>query len=112
MLLIITYTRAARNSLRNVRRTNEDVVVRWFGRSALFAATELGAFHALRLQEKHPEAVQIERTQPFNQFREVPERVRDAVAAYSAREHASTPYSAFAVGRDLPEIDSMAHREL
>lgn len=112
MLLVITYTRSARNSLRNVRRTHEDVVVRWFGRSALFAATELGAFHGLRLQKKHPEAVQIERTRPFNEYQEVPERVRDAVAAYTKREHTTTPYSAFAVGRDLPDIASMARREL
>lgn len=112
MLLIITYTRSARSSLRNVRRSHEDVVVRWFGRSALFEATELGAFHGLRLREKHPEAVQIERTRPFNEFVAVPQRVRDAVRAYSEREHTNTPYSAFAAGTDHPDVASMARREL
>lgn len=112
MLLIITYTRSARSSLRNVRRSHEDVVVRWFGRSALFEATELGAFHGLRLREKHPEAVQIERTRPFNEFMTVPQRVRDAVRAYSEREHRSTPYAAFAAGTEYPDVATMARREL
>lgn len=112
MLLIITYSTSARSSLRNIRRSHEECVVRWFGRSALFEATELGAFLALRLRQKHPGDVQIERTQPFNEFIEVPERVREAVQGYEAREHPSTPYSAFAVGTDHPDIETMAEREL
>lgn len=112
MLLIITYSTAARGSLRNIRRTHEECVVRWFGRSALFEATELGAFLALRLRKKHPSDVQIERTRPFNEFIEVPERVREAVRVYEAREHTSTPYSAFAVGTDHPDTDTMAEQEL
>lgn len=112
MLLVITYSTAARESLRNVRRTHEESVVRWFGRAALFAATELGAFLALRLREKHPDAVQIERVEPFNEFLEVPQSVRDAVCAYEERTHASTPYSAFAAGTDHPSPDAMAEREL
>jgi hypothetical protein len=112
MLLVITYSTAARASLRNIHRSHEESVVRWFGRSALFEATELGAFLALRLREKHPDAVQIERTRPFNEFEEVPKRVREAVRSYEDREHVCTPYSAFAAGTDHPNVETMAEREL
>lgn len=112
MLLVVTYSASARGSLRNVRRSHEECIVRSFGRSALLEATELGAFLALRLQEKHPEDVQIEVTRPLNEFIEVPEHVREAVQAYETREHACTPYSAFAAGTDLPDVKTMAKREL
>lgn len=112
MLLVITYSRAARGSLRNVARTHEAVVVRRFGRAALFRETELGAFLALRLRAKHGGDVQIERTGPFNEFEAVPESVRDAAAAYEERERRSTPYAKFAVGRDLPAPDEMRDAEL
>jgi hypothetical protein len=112
MLLVITYSTAARGSLRNVYRTHEESVVRWFGRAALFEATELGAFLALRLREKHPNEVQIERTRPFNEFDEVPERVREAARVYEKREHVSTPYSAFAAGSEYPNTETMADRDL
>lgn len=112
MLLVITYSTAARGSLRNVGRSHEECVVRWFGRSALFEATELGAFLALRLREKHPDSVQIERTKPFNEFEEVPARVREAARLYEKREHVCTPYSAFAAGTDHPAPETMAERDL
>jgi hypothetical protein len=112
MLLIITYSASARSSLRNIHRSHEGSVVRWFGRSALFEATELGAFLALRLREKHPDAVQIERTRPFNEFEEVPAHVRKAARVYETRDHVSTPYSAFAAGTDHPDPETMAERDL
>ena len=112
MLLVITYSAVARSSLRNIHRSHEGSVVRWFGRSALFEATELGAFLALRLREKHPDAVQIERTRPFNEFEEVPAHVREAARVYETRENVSTPYSAFAAGTDHPDPETMAEREL
>lgn len=78
----------------------------------MFEATELGAFLALRLREKHPDVVQIERTRPFNEFEEVPERVREAVRGFEDREYVSTPYSAFAAGTDHPDAETMAERDL
>lgn len=112
MLLVVTYSRAARGSLRNVCRSHGGVVVRRFGRAALLEATELGAFLALRLREKHPEDVQIERTEPLNEYADVPEAVRRAASAYEAREHPSTPYSNFAAGTDHPDPTDMEGREL
>ena len=112
MLLVVTYSRAARQSLRNVCRTHEDCVVRRFGRAALLEATEFGAFQALRLREKHAGDVQVERTVSLNEFAVVPDRVRDAAAAYESRERTSTPYAKFAAGTDHPNPDAMTDTEL
>lgn len=112
MLLVVTYSRAARRTLRNACRTHEDTVVRSFGRAALFEDTEFGAFLALRLRAAHGGDVQIERTEPLNEFETVPESVREAVAAYADRDHASTPYAKFAVDTAHPSPESMKEREL
>lgn len=112
MLLVVTYSREARNSLRNVCRGHESTAVRRFGRAALLADTELGAFLALRLREKHGGDVQIERTRPLNEFDEVPASVRAAASAYEARDSPSTPYAKFAVGTDHPDAATMRGREL
>jgi hypothetical protein len=107
VLLVIAYSRGARQTLRNVCRAHEDSVVRQFGRVALFDETEFGAFQALRLREKHDENVQIERTRPFNEFAAVNPEVREAAAAYESRETPSVPYEQFADGTDLPSTESM-----
>ncbi|MFC4448620.1 hypothetical protein [Halorussus aquaticus] len=112
MLLVVTYSQAARQTLRNVCNGHEETVVQRFGRAALLEATELGAFLALRLRAKHAEDVQVERTAPFNEFEAVSERVRNAAAAYEDREHPSTSYAKFAVGTDYPDPDSMRDAEL
>jgi hypothetical protein len=112
LLLVVTYSRSARTTLRNVRRTHGSAVVREFGRAALFEETELGAFLALRLRAKHGDDVQIERTRPFNEFAAVPEAVRDAAEAYEKRDAASTPYDKFAAGTDHPDPDAMRGTEL
>lgn len=112
MLLVVTYSQAARQTLRNVCNTHESCVVRRFGRAALLAETELGAFHALRLREKHGGDVQLERTEPLNEFDDVPERVLAAATAFEAREARSTPYSKFADGTDHPAPDAMDGTEL
>jgi len=112
VLLVATYSQAARQSLRNVCSTHDDCVVRRFGRAALLAETELAAFHALRLREKHGGDVQVERTAPLNEFSDVPDGVRDAAAAYESRDAASTPYAKFAAGTDHPEPESMAGEQL
>lgn len=112
MLLVVTYSRAARGSLRNVCRAHEEVIVRRFGRAALLEATEFGAFLALRLREKHPGEVQIERTEPFNEYADAPEPVRRAAEAYETRDHPSTPYERFAAGTDHPNPADLAEREL
>lgn len=112
MLLVVTYSRAARTSLRNVCRAHEDCVVRRFGRAALLEATEFGAFQALRLREKHGGEVQVEQTRPFNEFATCREAVREAAAAYESRDQPATPYDAFAADTDLPSKETMKGREL
>ena len=112
MLLVVTYSRAARQTLRNVCNGYEETVVQRFGRAALLEATELGAFLALRLRAKHAGDVQVERTAPFNEFAAVPEAVREAARAYEDREHPSTPYAKFASGTDHPDADAMRDAEL
>jgi hypothetical protein len=112
VLLVIAYSRAARETLRNVCRSHDDCVVRRFGRAALLDATEFGAFQALRLREKHGTAVQVEWTEPFNEFERVPESVRTAAKAYESREQPATPYAKFAAGRDLPDAERMQERDL
>jgi hypothetical protein len=112
MLLVATYSREARTSLRNVCRSHEETTVRRFGRAALLAETEFGAFLALRLREKHGADVQIQRTEPLNEYESVPESVRDAAAAYEAREQPSTPYARFANGTGHPDPAAMQSREL
>jgi hypothetical protein len=106
VLLVVTYSRAARRDLRNICRAHDSCVVRRLGRTALFERTEFGAFQALRLREKHGLDVQIERVEPFEPV-DAPERVRDAARAYERRDVPSTPYERFAVGRDLPDPDAM-----
>jgi hypothetical protein len=112
VLLVITYSQAARRTLRNVVRAHEDSVVRHFGRAALLEGTEFGAFQALRLRVKHGTAVQVEWTEPFNEFERVDEGVREAATAYEEREQAATPYERFASGRDLPDPEEMRGEEL
>lgn len=112
MLLVATYSREARTTLRNVCRAHEDAVVRRFGRAALFVETAFGAFLALRIQHKHPDEVQVARTVPFNEFAEVPETVRAAARAYENRKEPSTPYAKFAAGTDHPDPEEMRGREL
>lgn len=111
MLLVITYSRAARQSLRNVCRAHEDCVVRRFGRAALLEATGFGAFQALRLQEKHELDVQIERVEPFVAS-DVPTGVREAVAAYENRDTSSVPYRQFAAGTNHPAPESLRERDV
>lgn len=112
MLLVVTYSQAARASLRNVCASHEETVVRRFGRAALLADTELGALLALRLREKHADDVQLERTEPFNEFVDAPDAVREAASAYEDREAESVPYAKFAVGRDHPTPDELADEPL
>ena len=112
VLLVVTYSRAARQTLRNVCNGHEDAVVQRFGRAALLEPTELGAFLALRLRAKHDGDVQVERTAPFNEFADVPSAVREAATAYEDREHPSTPYAKFAAGSDHPDVESMRDAEL
>lgn len=112
MLLVVTYSRAARRSLRNACRTHEDCVVRRFGRAVLLEASAFGAFLALRLRADHGGDVQVERTRPLNEFEAVPEEVREAATAYADRDHPSTPYAKFAAGTDHPDPDAMKAREL
>lgn len=112
MLLVIAYSRAARRTLRNVYRTHDDSVVRQLGRVALFEETEFGAFQALRLREKHGEAIQVERTEPFNEFDAVRPAVREAVRAYEGRDSPALPYGTFAAGTDHPDPAEMKETEL
>jgi hypothetical protein len=112
VLLVVTYSRDARTTLRNVCRSHESTVVRRFGRAALFEETEFGAFLALRLREKHGSDVQLERTAPLNEFETVPETVRAAATAYEERDTPSVPYEKFAAGTDHPAPDAMRDTDL
>jgi hypothetical protein len=112
MILVVTFSRAARQALRNACRAHEDAVVRRFGRAALFEATAFGAFLGLRLRERHGGDVQVERTEPLNEFVDELADPRDAAEAYESRESPSTPYAKFAAGRDLPSKATMRDREL
>ena len=87
-------------------------MVRRFGRVALLAETEFAAFQALRLREKHGGDVQIERTEPFNEFEAVDASVREAAAAYEARDESALPYAAFAAGSDYPGPEQLRETEL
>lgn len=111
MLLVITYSRAARQSLRNVCRAHEDCVVRRFGRAAMLEATAFGAFQALRLQEKHDLDVQVERVEPFLAS-DVPASVREAATAYENRDQSSVPYRQFAAGTDHPAPETLRERDV
>lgn len=110
--MVVTYSRSARTGLRNVCRAHDETIVRRFGRAALFEATEYGAFLALRLRGQFPDAVQVERTRPLNEFAEVPAPVREAANAYVNRDQPHVPYQKFAVGRDLPDPEDMRDVEL
>jgi hypothetical protein len=112
VLLVVTYSQAARTSLRNVCRTHEETIVRRFGRAALLEETEHGAFLALRLCEKHADDVQIERTEPFNEFRDVPDGVRAAAEAYENRANTNTAYAKFVVDTPHPSASELKQREL
>jgi hypothetical protein len=112
VILVVTYSRAARTTLRNACSNHEGTVVRRFGRAALFEATELGAFLALRLRAKHGGDVQVERTEPFNEYADAPADVREAATAYEERTEVSTPYGKFAAGTDHPSPDAMRDAEL
>lgn len=112
MLLVVTYSRAARQALRNGCRSHEDALVQRFGRAALLEPTEFGAFLALRLRVEHGADVQVERTEPLVAGRDVPERVRSAATAYAERDERSTPYAKFAAGRDHPDPAPMKASEL
>jgi hypothetical protein len=111
MLLVVTYSRAARRDLRNVCRRHETCVAQELGRAALFEGTEFAAFQALRLREKHDLAVQVEQLDPFEPC-DAPARVADAARAYEQRTEPATPYERFAAGRDLPAPESMREEPL
>lgn len=107
----MTYSRAARRTLRNVCRRHEETVVRSFGRAALLDGSAFAAFQALRLREKHGLDVQVERVEPFVPG-EVPASVREAASAYECRDEPSVPYRQFAAGTDHPSPESLRDREL
>lgn len=112
MLLVVTYSRAARQALRNACGTHEGTVVQRFGRAALLESSEFGAFLALRLRAEHGTDVQVERTRPLVAARDVPEAVRTAATSYADRDHEATPYGKFAAGRDLPAPAAMKDADL
>ena len=112
MLLVVTYSRAARQTLRNCCRRHEGSVVRRLERAALFEGTAFGAFVALYLRERHGADVQVERTRPLNEFRDVPADVRAAARAYAEREHPNTSYAKFVTGTDHPTPAAMKERGL
>lgn len=111
VFLVITYSRAARRTLRNVCQRHEEIVVRQFGQAATFESTEFAAFHTLRMQEKHGIDVQIERLEPFVPS-DVSKAVREAATAYENRETPAVPYRQFAAGTDHPSPASLRERDV
>jgi hypothetical protein len=112
VLLVVTYSRGARERLRNACRTHDEVVVRRFGRAALLEETEFGAFLACWLRAVHGGDVQVERTEPLNEFEAVPDSVRNAADAYADRDTPSTPYRTFAAGTEHPDPERLKSRDL
>jgi len=110
VLLVIAYSRAARQTLRNACEAHPETVRRRFGRAVLLEETEFGAFLGLRLRAEYE--VQVERTAPLNEYADVPERVREAAEAYADRETASTPYAKFASGEEYPDPEELRNAEL
>jgi hypothetical protein len=48
----------------------------------------------------------------LNEFKDVPESVRDAAAAYEERDHVGTPYAKFAAGTEHLAPEEMLEMEL
>jgi len=111
VLLVVTYSKGARQALRNACSSHGETVVRRFGRAALLEDTAMGAFLAVRLVEEHGLDVQVERTEAFVPRRDAPADVRAAAAAYADREHESTPYAKFAANTDHPDPGSLRDRD-
>lgn len=112
MLLVIAYSRDARQAVRNLCNAHEETVVRRFGRAVLLEPTAFAAFQAVRLRERLGAAVQVERTRPFNEFAAVDESVRAAARAYANRDSPGTPYAKFAAGTDHPSQAELKDGEL
>lgn len=112
MLLVVAYSREARQTLRNICQAHEEAVIRRFGRAALFEATQRGALLALRMAEKHGLDIQVERTRPFNEYEAVPEEVRAAAKAYEQEAHPNTPYRKFVAGTEYPQLATLSERDL
>jgi hypothetical protein len=66
----------------------------------------------VRLREKHGADVQVERTDPFNEFEALDEGVREAARAYENRETAAVPYESFAAGTDHPDPGDLRNSDL
>ncbi|MFC7176785.1 hypothetical protein [Halosegnis marinus] len=112
MLLVVTYSRDARATLRNLCRGHGASVVRRFGRAALFEGTEHGALLACRLRARHPDDTRVERTVPFNEYADAPDAVREAARAYESEASKHTPYARFAAGTDHPDPERLRERPL
>jgi len=109
-ILVVADVPGARHTLRNACESYPEAV-RWrFGRVALFKGTELGAFLAYRLREKHGEDVAVARTAPLGDGSPACRRAKEAARAFENREHASTPYPKFATGTDYPRPEEMRRR--
>lgn len=74
--------------------------------------TAFSGFLALRLRYKHGDDVQIERTEPFNEFADASERIRTAARAYEEQAKPNTPYGKFAAGTEHPDPDQLRGQEL
>lgn len=112
MLLVVAHAKDARQDLRNACRRHPEAVVRRLGRAVLLDETELGAFLALYLRTRHGHDVQLERTRPFDTASLFPDRVHEAVAAYSDRDHPNTPYATIAARDDLPTTTALHETDL
>jgi len=109
-ILVVADAPGARHTLRNACDSYPEAV-RWrFGRVALFEGTELGAFLAYRLREKHGEDVHLAWTTPLGDGDPGCRRAREAARAFEDRTNPSTPYPKFAAGTDYPQPREMRRR--
>ena len=98
--------------LRNMSRHHRETVVDRFGRAAILGDTALSGFLAVRLRCRFGDAVAIERTRPFNEHIDCPAAVREAAAAFEAREDRHVPYQVCAAGEAVPTKAEMLRESL
>lgn len=112
MLLVTCSSTASKQTLRNICRHHEETVAERFGRSALLYPSHYGVFQAIRLREKHAEAVTVRITRPLDPDRDVPTSVRRAARAFERRRKVPTPYDKFSAGTDHPSPQQLRRRRV
>lgn len=112
MLLVTCSSAASKQTLRNVCRHHDETVADRFGRSALLYPSHYGVFQAIRLREKHADAVTVRITRPLDPERDVPTSVSRAARAFERRRKEPTPYEQFSAGTEFPSPRQLRRRRV